>query len=218
MTGGYSYDRSLIDERDFGTGIVQDFNGAQLSFSTQATMWLGQDPENIDGGSLNDLTVGVLYNQRNPKSKSDFKIGLSVEGILNPNRVRTGVDRKGIGLNVFTSYENTINKRTSLTSGAYYYSNKQNSAVIINSIANYKMKPGDELTLHGGLGVRNVRAALLFLGVTIKGIRVGLAYDLDIGTSTTATNSHKSIELGVSYTGVIYKKPKVKPIIYCPRL
>jgi len=174
---------------------------------------------NIEGGSLNDLSVGVLYNAKNPKSGNDLKIGLAVEGILAPRRGAVGNgDRKGIGINAFGSYDYVFTRRSSLTAGAYLYTQKQNNALNISGILNHKIKPGDEMTLHAGLGVRNIRAGLVYLGATIKGIRVGLGYDIDLGASTPATGGHKSIELGVSYLGKIFKKPVPKPIIYCPRL
>lgn len=214
-TGGYSYNR--LEANDTGHYIVNNSFGVEGERFNSSQ---GSDPNNlgIDGGSLNDLTVGLLYNAKNPKAGSDLKIGISVEGILNPNRGANGQDPKGIGLHGFGSYDFSMSKRASLTSGLYYYSNKKASAIIVNSIYNYKLKPGDKMILHGGLGLRNIRAALIYLGATFNGIRVGIGYDLDIGASTPATNNHKSIELGVTYIGKIYKKPKPKPIIYCPRL
>lgn len=217
-TGGYTYDRLEINDTA-NSYITGTFSETESQFNSGGQGTGNQGSTNVQGGSLNDLTVGALYNMKNPKAGSDLKIGVSVEGILNPDRSASSRgDDKGIGLHGFGTYEFTMNKRSSLTSGLYYYSNKQASAIIANSILNYKMKPGDKMILHGGLGVRNARAALLYLGATVSGIRVGLAYDLDIGASTPATNNHKSIELGVTYIGKIYKKPKPKPIIYCPRL
>jgi len=78
--------------------------------------------------------------------------------------------------------------------------------VNVNSILNYQMKPDNALTLHSGLGLRNARAGLIYLGASIKDIRVGLAFDLDLSSSSIITNSSKSIELAVSYIGKIYKK------------
>jgi type IX secretion system PorP/SprF family membrane protein len=222
-TGGYSYNR--LKDGDTGRSIASGTSGLSTqenNFNNSSEM----GSTNVSGGSLNDLTVGLLFNRKNPKAGSDLKIGIAVEGILNPNRAfpatlgggGSGQDKKGIGLNGFGSYEFSMGKRASLTSGLFYYSNKKASALVINSIYNYKLKPGDKFILHGGLGLRNVRAGLIYLGATISGIRIGVAYDVDIGASTLATNNHKSIELGVTYIGKIYKKPKPKPIIYCPRL
>ncbi|MDF1698927.1 MAG: PorP/SprF family type IX secretion system membrane protein [Saprospiraceae bacterium] len=216
-TGGYTYNQ-LVNGDTGGSIIGGSLTEQDITFNTSQGSGGGTGEPTVSGGSLNDLTVGFLYNKKNPKTGSDLKVGIAAEGILNPNRARRGTDRKGIGLHGFSTYDMVMSKRASLTSGAYYYSNKEASAIIVNSIYNYKLKPEDQFMLHGGLGVRNVRAALIYLGATIKGIRIGVAYDVDIGASTPATNNHKSIELGVTYIGKIYKKPKPKPIIYCPRL
>ena len=160
-TGGYTYNRLQVGDTA-GSILTGSLTEQEEMFNQ--SQGGGGNPGNttVDGGSLNDLTVGLLYNSKNPKAGSDLKIGVSVEGILNPNRARRGSDPKGIGLHGFGSYEFAMSNRASLTSGAYYYSNKQASAIIVNSIYNYKMKPEDKLTLHGGLGVRNVRAALIY--------------------------------------------------------
>ena len=222
-TGGYSYNASEGNSK-YGSTIINGLPGISLQaaeFNKTGTT-AGEDI----GGSLNDLTIGLLYNRKNPKANTDFKLGLGVEGVLNPNR-SAGItvegaggvrDNKGIGINAFTSYEFEITKRASLTSGAYYYTNKKASALNVNSIMNYKMKPDNALTLHAGLGLRNIRAGLIYLGASVKDIRVGLAYDLDISSATTASGGHGGVELAVSYIGMIFKKPTPKPIIYCPRL
>lgn len=222
-TGGYAYTKGL-DDNVYASGILSTVrlsdeainhqNGGNAGAGGQG----GGTGTTFDGGSLSDAMIGVLYNAKNPKSGADLKIGVSVEGILSPNQGFVGEDRKTIGINAFSAYEFVINRRTSLTSGLYYYAVNRASALNINSIMNYKIKPGDEMTLHVGAGLRNIRAGLIFLGGTYKGIRVGVGYDLDIGGSVLATNTHKSIELSVAYLGKIYKKPKPKPIIYCPRL
>ena len=228
-TGGYSYTGNELDQDAFGSYL------ATKNLSDQASAFNGTGGDMDEtGGSLNDLTVGVLYNVKNPKTGADFKIGIGVEGLLNPDRASklkptagagttggsfsTEEDNKGIGINAFSSYEFAITRRASLTSGMYYYTNKKASALNVNSIMNYKMKPGNELTLHAGLGLRSVRAGLIYLGATIKDIRVGLAYDIDISSAVPGSNGQGGAELAVSYIGKIYKKPKPKPIIYCPRL
>ena len=221
-TGGYSYNGIEIDDDAFGSFLATKKTSLQADDFKSTGGPSGGTGTDI-GGSLSDLSIGLLYNQKNPKAGTDLKIGVGVEGVLNPDRSaniegNTGQDKKGIGINAFSSYEFEITKRASLTSGAYYYTNKKASAININSIMNYKMKPGNALTLHAGMGLRNVRAGLIFLGATIKDIRVGLAYDIDLSSATAASGGQGGAELAVSYIGKIYKKPKPKPIIYCPRL
>lgn len=215
-TGGYSYTTAgdKLAAQHLITGTQPSMDELDFIANNSASSTTTQS-----GGSLNDLSIGALYKRKNPKSGSEFQLGLGLDGVLNPNRASLGSqDGKGIGINAFTSYEFVLTRRASLTSGAYYYSNKKASAVNVNSILNYQMKPDNALTLHTGVGLRNARAGLIYLGASIKDIRVGVAFDLDLSSSSIITNSSKSIELAVSYLGKIYKKPKPKPIIYCPRL
>jgi len=181
-TGGITY--AIQDNSSFGSFLAV----GQLSVAAEQFNMPsgggggGGGTPSLEGGSLNDLSVGLLYNSKNPKSENDLKIGLAVEGILAPNRADIGRDNKGIGINAFGSYDYAFTKRSSLTSGIYLYTQKSSNAVNISGILNHRLKPGDEMTLHAGLGVRNVRAGLVFLGATIKGIRVGLGYDQKLQT------------------------------------
>ncbi len=224
-TGGYTYDSSQLPNESFGSFLAtKSLSDQARDFkNTNGGAGGGGQSTTRDGGSLSDLSIGLLYSTKNPKTGTDLKIGIGVEGVLNPDRSANvegsnGTDDKGIGINAFTSYEFEITRRASLTSGIYYYTNKKASAVNVNSIMNYKMKPGNALTLHAGLGLRGTRAGLIYLGATIKDIRVGLAYDIDISSAGTASGGQGGAEIAVSYIGKIFKKPKPKPIIYCPRL
>ena len=51
-----------------------------------------------------------------------------------------------------------------------------------------------------------------------KDIKVGFAFDMDISTAVLGSNNVGGFELCASYMGKIYKKPKPKPVIFCPRL
>lgn len=173
----------------------------------------------MPGGSLTDLQMGLLYNIRG--KQSDFKIGFSVEGILGPNRgLGAGLaeNNKGIGLNGVVMYTQPVNKRTYLEHGLYYYSLDGASAFNLNSRVNYQINPEKDLFLVGGIGTRSARAALFFAGVKTGPWRVGLAYDLDLSSAVEGSSGHKAIELGVTYLGIINKRPKPDPIIYCPRI
>ncbi|MBL0100857.1 MAG: hypothetical protein IPP49_13160 [Saprospiraceae bacterium] len=59
---------------------------------------------------------------------------------------------------------------------------------------------------------------MIYIGAEFKDIRVGLAYDLTLSSATIADRSVGGFELAARYLGKIYKKPKPKPVIFCPRL
>lgn len=217
-SGGYSYNRA---NATFSSGLL---NGA-FSALAQAFVDSADEEGIIPGGNLGDLQVGLMYNLRG--KTTDFKIGAAVDGLLSPNR---GVDftqdsinhiaddTKSLGINVIGVYEHELNKKTSLMHTLYYSTQDGASFINYNSRVKYQLKPESDIRLVAGLGTRSLRAVLFYVGVEKGPWNVGLGYDIDIGKSLDATGGHKSIELGVTYLGIINKKPEPKPIIYCPRI
>ncbi len=176
-------------------------------------------------GSSRDLSVGVLYNAR--RKKSDMRIGLAVEGLLNPaigfNSRSTGgaadsVEHKYFGINLHGTYDMEVSKKLHIVPAFYYYNLGPANALNVNSHAWYQLDPEKDLRLGAGLGVRNLRAGILYLGAEFKDIRAGFAYDMDFSSATIGSAGVGGYELAVSYMGKIYKKPKPKPVIFCPRL
>ncbi len=200
-----------LDDRD-----IEEFNKQLMSGTSGGT-------NAVDRLSVafRDVTFGMLYNQRN--KNSDLKMGFAIEGLTRPN---TNIDdgttgfkeRKYLGLNIHGAYDMTINKKLHVVPGVYYYSLGPANGLNINTHANYLFNEDKELTLTGGLGVRNLRALSLYVGADIKGVKVGFAYDLDLSSANIGSKGVGGYELVASYIGKVYKKPKLKPEIFCPRL
>ncbi len=89
----------------------------------------------------------------------------------------------------------------------------------LQTTAEYLVNPKEQFSLTGGLGIRAIPfdAAYLIAGVKIKDLSVRLSYDLTL-SSLRELGGGNSFELSVGYIGRIYKDPKVKPVIFCPRL
>jgi len=179
--------------------------------------------DRIEFSSYKDLNVGFLFNSR--QKTSDLKIGFALEGLLNPavgfesrNINKDSVETKYFGLNIHGSYDMEINKRTHVVPAIYYYSLGPANALNVNSHVWYQVDPEKEFRAGAGLGLRNFRAAIIYLGAEFKDIRVGLAYDIDLSSATIGSRSVGGFELCASYMGKIYKKPKPKAVIFCPRL
>lgn len=162
-----------------------------------------------------DWNVGLLFNKRG--KDSDLKIGASVEGFLRP-RIPDNTNRKPVGINAHASYEMSLNKRTKIEPAAYYYSLGSANALNINGQVKYLVNEEKEFTLTGGLGMRNLRQAILLGGAQFKEYRVGASFDLDISTYMPASQNVGGFEIALIYMGKIYKRPKPEPVIFCPRL
>ncbi|MEM6964514.1 MAG: type IX secretion system membrane protein PorP/SprF, partial [Bacteroidota bacterium] len=81
----------------------------------------------------------------------------------------------------------------------------------------YHLNEEKDMTLNVGLGYRLRDATKFIVGMDYKQFRVGAAYDLTVSDLRDADGVPGGFELGASYIAKIYKKPDVKPVIFCPR-
>lgn len=221
-----SRDFNRLNNLDSRVGLQTSFRDLDiLQFNKGGSSSGGGSNNNgrIDFNAYKDLSVGFLYNVR--QKETDLRLGFSLEGLLNPaigfnssSGNKDSLETKYFGLNVHGSYEFMLNKKTQLVPGFYYYSLGPANALNVNTQAWYKVDPEKDFRAGAGLGLRNLRAAIIYLGAEFKDLRVGLAYDIDISTATIGSRSIGGFELSARYLGKIYKKPKPKPIIMCPRL
>ncbi|MBC7884800.1 MAG: PorP/SprF family type IX secretion system membrane protein [Saprospiraceae bacterium] len=179
-----------------------------------------QDPNDKISTGHKDWTMGLLYNSK--RKNADLKLGIAMEGLFRPvvsfNQQQDSTENKYRGLNIHGAYDMAINKRVNIIPGFYYYTLGPANAFNVNTHATYLLDPEKDLKLSTGLGVRNLRALIFYAGAEFSDIKVGFAFDMDISTATIGSNSVGGFELCASYMGKIYKKPKVKPVIFCPRL
>lgn len=206
--------------------------GLQTVYDDQEVIHLNSNPSAVGGNSGNtdervgvgikDWSSGILFNAR--RKNADLKLGIAVEGIFTPvigfitNPKDTAVYEKYRGINFHGEYDMTINKKVHIIPGFYYYNLGPATAFNVNTHATYHLDPEKDLKLTAGLGTRNLRAIIFYAGAIIKDIKVGFAFDMDISTAVLGSNNVGGFELCASYMGKIYKKPKPKPVIFCPRL
>ncbi|MBK8347094.1 MAG: type IX secretion system membrane protein PorP/SprF [Saprospiraceae bacterium] len=223
-----SRDFKKLSEQDARVRQQTGFPDLDILNFNNGTQSGGNNTGNIDPFALpfnkyKDLSVGFLYNAR--RKNSDLRLGFAMEGLLNAgvgfrskNTNKDSIETKYFGLNVHGSYDMAINKRTNIEPAFYYYSLGPAWALNVNTHAWYKVNPEKDFRGGVGLGLRNLRAAMIYIGAEFKDIRVGLAYDLTLSSATIADRSVGGFELAARYLGKIYKKPKPKPVIFCPRL
>ncbi|HMR89873.1 MAG TPA: PorP/SprF family type IX secretion system membrane protein [Saprospiraceae bacterium] len=179
-----------------------------------------KDPNGEVGLGLRDWSSGILFNAR--RKNSDLKLGIALEGVFAPVvsyvQLTDSTENKYRGINFHGEYDMTINPRVHIIPGFYYYNLGPATAFNVNTHATYHLDPEKDLKLTAGLGTRSLRAIIFYAGAIIKDIKVGIAFDMDISTAVLGSNNVGGFELCASYMGKIYKKPKPKPVIFCPRL
>ena len=76
----------------------------------------------------------------------------------------------------------------------------------------------DEFQIGAGLGYRVQDALQLLLFGKYKGWEVGMSYDFTVSSASRYNYGRGGLEIGLRKIFTLYKKPKIKSALVCPRL
>ena len=205
-------------------------------FALEGELGVGQDPfliaqqppansrNELLQGSYTHWNIGTMYSSTLSK-KTGMRFGVAVAHFARPGQSifssgSTAIDRRNVRTTGFFSLSSDIGKKFTLIPSILFQNSNNSNELVVNTRGSLLLNQEKEISVNAGLGFRVVNAADLqvMVGMDIKDIRVGLAYDINLASFTPATNGSSGFELGVTYLGKIYKKPKVKPLLICPRL
>ncbi len=89
------------------------------------------------------------------------------------------------------------------------------SELELQGVGTYKFNP--DWKFRGGLGYRFGDATEVLLGANYKNLNVGFAYDIGTSGRNSALKNIGAFEIAANYIFKLIKKPKVDPVIFCPR-
>ena len=159
-----------------------------------------------------DINVGATLSGKTGDS-TYYRIGASMYHINSPKaKFDNGPDEKlGPRMSIHGTYEYPLSDDLIITPRALFQNYQSTSMIVVQGLASYKFNP--TTWLHGGLGYRFGDAIQVLAGVNLKKLRIMASYDLTVSQLANAS----SFELSASYIFNIYKKPKLTPVIFCPR-
>lgn len=173
---------------------------------------------NEDGlfdGSYSDWVFGLTYDRRN--AESGFMLGLKLSQLFKPDFQLGSINNEQDPLfAVFANYHMPVGEKMKLMPSVLYQKTGPASELVLQSRLGYNLN--EKLSINGGLGFRTGDAVQVLLGAEYKQYTMGVSYDINVSGLTAATGTVGAFELALSYVGNIKKKPKVKPVILCPRL
>lgn len=169
--------------------------------------------ENGIEGDYSDWVLGLTFNQRN--ATSDLMIGVKAGHMISTRFVLGNANSELDPLiSAFANYTFAINDVMRIAPSLLYQSNGPASELVVQGRVGYALN--EDLAINGGLGMRMGDALQFLVGADYKQYQIGASYDFTISDLSNAGGG--AFELALNYTGIIRKKPKVKPIIICPRL
>lgn len=196
------------------------------------------NPDMIDAG-FSSLAVGLLF--KTPMGKtSSLELGAAGSNLVGGNYEileASGTNDVSQRINAHVMINMMLSDRLAFAPTAFYSWQGQSQSINVQGNFAYhlnaeKKQTGrrgakaaptgekkDPILLLPGIGYRlNDASAIQFMmGMEYKRWRVGLAYDF--ATSGYANQTRNSaFEVAVQRIFTIEKKPKIKPIIFCPRI
>ena len=209
--------RSSVSTEITALQIPDDrFGLVNNSLSMDADLFNRQMMDGALENSFSDWQFGLTYNNRG--KETDFKIGISASRLFNA-RFTAGGLRSDIDplIAAFAEYKMPMGGAGMWLKPSLLYMT-QGPANEIAIQARLGKPMNEDLTINGGLGLRMGDAVQVLLGADYKQYKFGVSYDINISGLTAASGTVGGFELAMIYTGVINKKPKLKPVIICPRL
>lgn len=217
---GYNYDGWISEDE-----VLQGGNLPTSGLSPDRGLIQGDPNGNNDfSAGYGDLNIGILF-KSNLDKVSKVEIGAAMMHALNPtfdfskSDSLTTFNKNEIGsrMNAHIKYRRATSPQMIWEPSIYFSSTTGASNIQIQLRNQYLLKKDGDLSIITGLGYRMGDAAQLLTGVQYKSWLIALSYDHGI-SDLAAEGLATAYELGVQKLFVFNKKPKVKPIIYCPRL
>jgi len=169
------------------------------------------------GNTQSNISVGVRFKTEFGKS-SIFEAGFSTQRVTTSRAIRdtlNGLERR---MN-FTALLNTqLSKKIRLTPEFYFSKSSNFTNTSLHIFPEFAFGNKNNFLFRPGVGMRFGDAMIMHLGGMYKGWRVNLSYDMTVSSASVYNNNNGGFEIGVQRIFTIYKKPKKKLKLICPRL
>ena len=176
--------------------------------------------------SNTDLNVGLLYRTSlNKDQTSLLNVGVSMYHLTAPTKSSPGTgtgtttttNKAQVLMNAHAQMRIAYSDVLAFIPGVVIHSLRGNFEVAGQVKGELLINKTMDFAIQAGAGYRVGDAAFAIFGARYKDFVAGLAYDFNVSGASLSTSGVGGYELGVSYIAKLYKKPVVKPVIFCPR-
>ncbi len=203
-------------------GMMQrKIDGMELTLGSEldGTYMTGESPDRQKiGESTNffDFNAGVQLSTQLNKT-SDLKIGVALRHILTPEYglINNAQEDLPMRITAHGTFNTMLTDKWSLSPTFIINNMASANEFDIQGWLGYQLNP--DFRLNFGPGYRLGDAVNFLIGVDYKQFKVAAAYDLTVSDLSSANNNQGGFEIAVWYIAKIFKKPTIKPVIFCPR-
>lgn len=179
------------------------------------------DLDKVETFSMNDVNAGITLVSKVGKTNK-IEIGLAA-GHLLPSKFEFGNDSMAgvenkIDPRINAHFQFTFLANDDIALAPVIYFSTMGGATNIQAQLNSAFRLSEKTALTAGLGYRIGDAAQLLLGMNYGTWKVGLGYDHTLSGGADANSGLGAFELGISKIIFWNKRPKIDPILLCPKL
>lgn len=206
------------------------------NFNAENTILNTGEPDNVlqglqAGGDNAPKASGFVVNagvslKTALSKKASFVAGISAMNINAPNQSLSTNSQNSknaefklpLRMNAHAGVTAQLNDKWTLNPTLLFSTIRNQNEIDLQVWADYLLNKEKEIDLRFGLGHRLGRDIQPLVGINYGNINAAIGYDIRLGGLGEAITRRGGVELAVSYTGVIFKKPEVPPVFFCPQL
>lgn len=211
---------------NFSDTFPEEFGGLNNPNSTDPLAMPNSDNDNQDDrqSSYSDINAGLML-RSTLSDQTLLELGVAVGHITAPGYSFSGSD-SGSGGGVrdtdrprkIVAHGRMINQLTEVFSFEptfLFQTTAGQSEIGLQAWGGYRINPDAKANV--GLGYRFGDAGKILLGLEYKDLRAALSYDITLSDRNRINDANGAFEIAAYYILKIYKKPNVKPAIFCPQ-
>lgn len=189
---------------------------------TQSFTGTSADRTNIRANvSYTDINAGLLFRTK-MADKQSLEIGFSAAHINTPRYSMTNATpqndpgtRRPLRLTAHAQYITPLNEKWDLMPTVLFQSTASAFEGVAQAWAGYNIKK--DVRLNVGAGYRLGDAFQVLIGMDYEDLKVAASYDMNVSSLAPVSKTVGGFEVSAWYVLKMYKKPDVKPVIFCPR-
>jgi len=169
-----------------------------------------------DAVSYADFSAGLQVTHL--ASTWNVTAGFAANHISRPKYNFLGTDAQlPMGLVGNLTFNFNLGQKFLLRPMAFYQYMSRAQETNLQALFGIHFNDAKDVTFLVGGGYRLGDAAIGRIGLELKGLRFGFAYDFNLSSLSQTNGRAQAFEVGISYIAKLYKKPLIKEILFCPR-
>lgn len=189
----------------------------------------GQTDENLNETSFSNIAAGLMLRSTLSQS-SRLEIGVALDHLTTPNyafasggsgqnpggpNLTAGINDRPAKIVAHGRFLTQVTETLSFEPTFLYLGTANQKEIDLQAWGGYRINPDAKANF--GLGYRFGDAAKILLGLEYKDLRAALSYDITLSDRHRINDRNGAFEIAAYYILKIYKKPNVKPAIFCPQ-